>query len=63
MFKAESISKLIEKGWALQPAVVNESINLGTTTAQRIDLALKVRSHNVISPMHCLTSLKILAEL
>ena len=39
------------------------SINLVTTNPQRIDLALKVQSWNGISPMHCLTSLKILAEL
>ena len=38
----------MEQGWALQPAVVNESINLGTTNAQRIDQAPKVRSCDVI---------------
>ena len=56
-----SYSNLIEIGWALQASLVNKSINLGTTNAQRIDLALKVRSRGVISPMHSLTSLKILA--
>ena len=39
------------------------SINLGTTNPQRIDVALKWQSCDVISPMHCLTSLKIVAEL
>ena len=47
----------------LATAVENMSINLGTTNAQRIDLALKIWSCGVISPMHCLTSLKIVAEL
>ena len=28
-----------EQGWALKPAAVNKSINLGTTNAQRIDPA------------------------
>ena len=56
-------AKLIEQGWALQPSLVNKRINLGTTSAQIINLALKERSSDVIRPMHCLTSLKILAEL
>ena len=44
------MAKLIEKGWALQPSVVNKGVNLGTTNAQRINLALKMHSHDVISP-------------
>ena len=28
-------SKLIEEGWALQPSLVNNNINLGTTNAQK----------------------------
>ena len=56
-------AKLIEQGWALQPSLVNKSINLGTTNTQGIDQVLKVLSHDVIIPMHWLTSLKILAEL
>ena len=55
--------KLIEYDWALHPSAVNKSINLGTTNAQRIDLALKIRSRDVISTMICLTTLKIVAEL
>ena len=39
------------------------SINLGTTNPQRIALSLKVRCCDVISPMHCLTNLKVVAEL
>ena len=50
------------KVWALKPAVVNESLNLGTND-NGIDLALKIRSCDVICPMHCLRSLKIVAEL
>ena len=57
------LPKLIEKDWALLFSLVNKSINLGTTSAQRIDLAIKVRSSDVIRPTHCLTSLKNLAEL
>ena len=38
------------------------SINLGSTYAHRIDLALKIWSCDVISPMRCPTSLKIVAE-
>ena len=57
------VELLNNKGWALQPTIRNNSINLGTGKAPRIDLALKVCSHDVISPMHSLTSLKILAEL
>ena len=34
-----------------------------TTNTQRIDLDVEVLSHVVISPMHCLTSLEVLAEL
>ena len=30
---------------------------MGTTNAQRIDLALKMQSRDVISPMHCETGL------
>ena len=55
--------KLIELGWALQPALVNKSIHLGNTNTQRIDLAFKEQSCDVISPMHCLTSIKIVAAL
>ena len=50
---------LIEKGWALQPALVNQSIDLRTTCVSSIDTAVKVCSCNFISPVHCLTSLKI----
>ena len=57
------VAKLKEKGWALQPGLVNKSINLGNTNAQRIDQALKVQSCDTISLMHCLTSLNIVAEL
>ena len=58
-----SNSKFIEYGWALQPAVVNEYVNLGTTNAHRIDLALKIWSCDVICCMHRLASLKIVADL
>ena len=58
-----SFNKLPTQCWALQPSVVNTSINLVTTNTYRIDLALKVRSCDVISPMHCLTSPKIVVEL
>ena len=57
------MAKLIEKGWALQPSVINKGINLGTTNAHKIDLDLKVQSRKVMSPMQCLASLEILAEL
>ena len=53
---------LIKQGWALQLSLVNQSINLGTTSAQRFYLALKVQSYDVITPIYCLTSLMILAE-
>ena len=53
---------LIKQGWALQLSLVNQSINLGTTNAQRFYLALKVQSYDVITPIYCLTSLMILAE-
>ena len=43
-----SSSKLVEKGWALQPASVKKSIYLGTTNPKRIDLALKRLSFDVI---------------
>ena len=36
---------------------------MGTTNAQRIDLARKMLSRDAISPMHNLNSLKIVAEL
>ena len=39
------------------------SKNLGTPNAHGIDLALKVWSCDIISPMHCLTSPKMVAEL
>ena len=56
--------KLIEQGYALQGAVVNKSIDLGPTNAHRIDLisldlTLIIQCCEVISTMHCLTSLKI----
>ena len=54
---------LVEKDCPVQPSVVNKSLNLGTTNTDRIDLALKFLRFDVISPMHCLTSLKKLAEL
>ena len=38
------------------------SVNLGATSAQRMDQALKVQSRDVTVNMHCLISLKILAE-
>ena len=63
ILKAAHFPKLIEYDWALQPAEVNKSINLGTINPQRIDLALKRQSCDVISPMHCLTCLKKVAEL
>ena len=44
-------------------SLVNKSIKLGTTNPQRIDLALKWQGCDVISPMHCLTSLKKVAGL
>ena len=49
--------------WGTQPSVVNKIFNLGTTNTQSIDLALKMQSCDIISPMHCLTSMKIAAEL
>ena len=57
------LPKLSELSWALQPALVKMSINFGTTNAQRIYLALKVRSCDIISPMLCLTRMNIVAEL
>ena len=56
-------SKLIEYGLALHPALINKSINLGTTNAKRIDPALKVGSCDIISPRQCLTCLKKVVEL
>ena len=53
----------IDLGWAHQRSVVNKSINSGTTNTHRIDLPLKIHSCDIISPMFCLTSLKIAAEL
>ena len=47
----------------MKPSLVNKSFNLPTTNAQRIDLTLNVWSCDIISPMLCLTSLNILAEL
>ena len=44
---------------ALQPATENKSINLGTTNLHKIDMALKIVSCDIISPVHCLTNLKI----
>ena len=38
--------------------MVNQSINLGTKNVQIIDLALKVRSCDVISTTHCLNRQK-----
>ena len=55
--------KLIEEGGALKPYVVNKSFNMGTTSAHRIDLALKIRSCDGISHMHYLTHLKTEARL
>ena len=52
------LTKLIESGWALQSSVGNKIFNLGTTNANRIDLALKMRSCDIISPC----SLKIVAD-
>ena len=47
-----------------QPSVVNKSLtNLGITNTHRIDLAIRNWSCDVICPMYCLTSLKIVAEL
>ena len=57
------LNKVNRKSWTLQPSALNMSIKLGTTNTHRIDLALKMRSCDIISPMHCLTSLSILAEL
>ena len=50
--------KLIEEGSALKPYVVNNCFNNGTTSAHRIDLALKIRSCDGISHMHYLIHLK-----
>ena len=47
----------------MKPSLVNKSFNLPTTNAERIDLTLNVRSCDIISPMLCLTSLYMLAEL
>ena len=58
-----SLKKQPTQCWALQPSVVNTSINLVTTNAYRSDLALKVQSCDVISHMHCLIRLKIAVEL
>ena len=55
--------KLIEKGWALQASTVIKSLNFVTINAQRIDLGIKIWRLNPVSPMHCLASLKTLAEL
>ena len=48
---------------ALQPSVMNKSIYLGITHSHRTDLALKIGSSTVFSPIHCLTSLNSVAEL
>ena len=48
---------------ALQPAEINKSINLCKTNAHKIDLALKIWSFDVISPMLSLTTLNIAADL
>ena len=53
----------MEYRWVLQLVVVNKNVKLGTTNAHRMYLALKIHSWDAISPMHCLTSLKIVAEL
>ena len=49
---------LVEKDCAVQPSVVNKSLNLGTN-ANRIDPALEIISCDMIRPMHCLSSLKM----
>ena len=59
----QQTGKYRKANWVLQPSQVIKSINLGATNAQRIDLGLKVQSRDVTSLMHCLTSLKIVAEL
>ena len=56
---ADAHQSEFKKGWTLKPSLVSKSINFGTTNAQKIDLALKVRSCQVISPMHRMTCLKI----
>ena len=56
-------SNLIELGWTFQPSVVFKTFNLGVTSAQRIDQALKMWTYDIISSMHCLNSLKIVAGL
>ena len=53
------LNKVNRKSWTLQPSALNMSIKLGTTNTHRIDLALKMRSCDII----CLTSSSILAEL
>ena len=55
--------KLILCVWALQLALVNKSINLGTTNTDRIDLPLKTPSCYVIRLIHSLNSLIIMMEL
>ena len=58
---AQNIPKLLEWGWAFQPALENKSIN--SVTTKNWPVALKRRSCDAISQMHCLTSLKIVVEL
>ena len=41
---------------------IDLALKMGTTNVHRIDLALKIWSCDVISLMHCLNSLKIVAE-
>ena len=66
-----NIEKLIETGWSLQPSAVNKlwtinenhCLNLGTTNTEIIDLTLKMQSHDIISPLINLTSMKLATEL
>ena len=61
LFKeSEKNPRVIQKVLVLD--TVKKSINLGTTNPSGIDLSLKIRSYDVIDPMHCLSSLKIMVE-
>ena len=66
-------NKLDNVGWfeakvnrmklGIPAAIVKKNINLGTRNTLRIDLAQKQWSHDIISRVHCLTSLRTVAEL
>ena len=52
-----------KKVMAIKLDLLNLRINLRTTNAHSIELVLKIRWCDVISSMHCLTSLKIVVRL